>query len=57
MNSAKQELAPYQLTRDLIIRHPPISVHTSGQIALHVIDNLLIVHNIDSKVIFENTQF
>jgi hypothetical protein len=50
INSAKQEIVLYQLTREIVIKRSSITIHTSGQVAIQVVDNLLIVHNIDTKV-------
>ncbi len=50
LNTQKQEVVLYQLTKEIVIKRSTIPVHTSGAVAVQVVDNLLIVHNIDSKV-------
>jgi len=50
INAAKKELVLYQLTKDLVVKHLIIDLHTDGAVFVHVIDNILLAHNIDQKV-------
>jgi hypothetical protein len=46
----KQELVLYHLTKDNVIKKLGIDLHTNGTVFVHVIDNLLITHNVEQKV-------
>lgn len=57
LNYAKQEVILYQLSREIVIKRSSINVHTGSAVAVQVIDNLLIIHNIESKVCCAYFQF
>ncbi len=40
----------YQITREAVIEKFTYVLHTTGRLFLHIVDNLIILHDIDSKV-------
>eukprot|EP00026_Physarum_polycephalum_P003513 Phypoly_transcript_03526.p1 GENE.Phypoly_transcript_03526~~Phypoly_transcript_03526.p1 ORF type:complete len:724 (+),score=109.83 Phypoly_transcript_03526:179-2350(+) len=50
VNSHRKELVLYQLTKDMVIKKICLDLITSGPSYIHVVDNLLLVHNIMSRV-------
>lgn len=48
--SKKQEIVMYQLTKEVVHIKHRINLHIRGAVAIHIIDNVLVVHNLDSRV-------
>jgi len=51
VNPPKKEIILYQLTREVVIKRQTLSIPISGSMSIQIIDNLLIVHNLDNKVV------
>lgn len=47
---AKKEIVLYQLTREVVIKRQSVDLHTSDPVYLHIVDNLIVAHSMDSKV-------
>eukprot|EP01114_Cavostelium_apophysatum_P014998 TRINITY_DN4005_c0_g1_i1.p1 TRINITY_DN4005_c0_g1~~TRINITY_DN4005_c0_g1_i1.p1 ORF type:complete len:705 (-),score=193.70 TRINITY_DN4005_c0_g1_i1:47-2161(-) len=50
LNSASKEIAFYQVTREVVIKRQVLPLYTSSPVYTQVWDNLLIVHNLETKV-------
>ena len=50
IDSNKEEIILYQLTREIVIKRTTIPIHTKGQITIQIVDNLIVIHNIETKV-------
>lgn len=49
---AKKQLHIYQMNREAVILSNIIDLHTEGKVVVHVVDNLLVCHNVQKKVNF-----
>ena len=50
INSPKQEICLYQITREVVIKRQALPLYTSSPVYTQVWDNLLIIHDLDAKV-------
>ena len=50
ISEKNQEIMLYQILKEAVILAYKINLHLDGPIGLNVIDNILIVHNLSSKV-------
>eukprot|EP01112_Ceratiomyxa_fruticulosa_P015060 TRINITY_DN4383_c0_g1_i1.p1 TRINITY_DN4383_c0_g1~~TRINITY_DN4383_c0_g1_i1.p1 ORF type:complete len:901 (+),score=199.61 TRINITY_DN4383_c0_g1_i1:154-2703(+) len=50
INSHRGSIELFQLTKQAVLRRGRLDLFTSGASHIHVIDNLLLIHNIESKV-------
>jgi hypothetical protein len=44
------ELSLYHMTRETVAKSASVNLHTNGAVAIHVVDNILVAHNLDHKV-------
>jgi hypothetical protein len=52
IHNARRELVFYQLAKEGVVKRLSIHLHAQGTVFLHTIDNLLITHHVEQKVLF-----